>query len=64
MAEFNGNDKEPDDILRRADDALYKCKDAGRNCIHIHYGNQKIVKYSGRPTGRSNTGSLGQAQPL
>lgn len=64
VAEFNANDKEPDDILKRADDALYKCKDAGRNCIHIHHGHNKISKYLGRPGTRSTTGPLGQAQPL
>jgi diguanylate cyclase (GGDEF)-like protein len=64
VAEFNANDKEPDDILKRADDALYKCKDAGRNCIHIHHGHNKISKYMGRPGTRSTTGPLGQAQPL
>lgn len=64
VAEFSGADKESDDILKRADDALYKCKDAGRNCIHIHYGNQKITKYTGRAGARTVTGPLGQAQPL
>ncbi len=51
VAEYNVNDKEPDDILKRADDALYKCKDAGRNCIHIHHGGEDIVKYDPRRKG-------------
>lgn len=45
VAEFDPADTKPDEILRRADDALYKSKDAGRNCIHVHHGDTRIDKY-------------------
>lgn len=46
VAEFNPQDTNPDEVLRRADDALYKCKDAGRNCIYVHHGENRIDRYS------------------
>lgn len=45
IAQFSLRDQKPDDLVRRADDALYKCKSAGRNCIHLNTDNQGIVKY-------------------
>lgn len=45
VAQFSPRDQKPEDLIRRADDALYKCKSAGRNCIHLHRDSQGIVKY-------------------
>jgi len=45
VAQYSPRDQKPEDLVRRADDALYKCKGAGRNCIHLHRDSQGIVKY-------------------
>jgi diguanylate cyclase len=39
LAEFI-NSETVDDLVKRADDALYACKAAGRNCGHYHDGNE------------------------
>lgn len=55
VTQFMSKDANPDEILRRADDALYQCKDAGRNCIHIHKGDGEIVLFD--PGRMKNRGS-------
>jgi diguanylate cyclase len=35
-------DDEPSQLLRRADEALYKSKEAGRNCGHWHTGSETL----------------------
>lgn len=44
VTEFVADDSNVDDIIKRADDALYKCKEGGRNCIHIHT-TEEIIKF-------------------
>jgi two-component system cell cycle response regulator len=45
VAQYTTRDLKSEDLVRRADDALYKCKGSGRNCIHIHWDSQGISKY-------------------
>ncbi|MBT9545186.1 MAG: diguanylate cyclase [Candidatus Sericytochromatia bacterium] len=45
VAQYTPRDLKSEDLVRRADDALYKCKGSGRNCIHIHWDSQGISKY-------------------
>jgi diguanylate cyclase (GGDEF)-like protein len=45
VAQCTPRDLKSEDLVRRADDALYKCKGAGRNCIHVHWDTQGIAKY-------------------
>lgn len=43
------DDDDGQSVLRRADDALYAAKDAGRNCCRLHNGTSVIAK---SPTGK------------
>ncbi len=40
VAEVNRSDRSSDSLVRRADEALYVSKEAGRNCTHQHDGEQ------------------------
>ena len=44
-----------DTIIRQADDALYKSKDAGRNCIHLHDGEEITSAVEHIQQGNSNS---------
>ena len=47
LAEITAED-DPGRLLKRADDALYTSKDAGRNCGHLHDG-KKCIPLDGGP---------------
>lgn len=47
VSQYEPDDNGFEDIIRRADEALYRCKHAGRNCIFIHQGHQGPVKFAG-----------------
>ena len=40
---FNGRDAEFDELLKQADAAMYRVKDAGRNAIRFHDEQQKVL---------------------
>lgn len=42
LAQVTGSE-EPGDLLRRADEALYASKNAGRNCAHLHDGERQVL---------------------
>lgn len=48
LAQFQ-SDKTPQDLIRRADEALYESKDAGRNCSHLHTGDVSVSITPGKP---------------
>ncbi len=45
-------------LVRRADEALYKSKDAGRNCGHWHDGNESLPLSSDGPNSASSPAPL------
>lgn len=46
VAQFAPDDVDYEAVIRRADEALYRCKDAGRNCIFMHLGSGGLVKFT------------------
>ncbi len=50
VAQYDPQDSSYEEILRRADEALYSGKRAGRNCIFIHQGEQGLTPYTGTRT--------------
>lgn len=50
VARVSDDDYDPARLIRRADEALYKSKEAGRNCGHWHDGTQCSPVVSAPPT--------------
>lgn len=48
VAQFEPGDASYEEILRRADEALYRCKHAGRNCIFMNQGSLGLNKFAGQ----------------
>ncbi|HEY9842068.1 MAG TPA: GGDEF domain-containing protein, partial [Candidatus Obscuribacterales bacterium] len=48
VAQYEPDDQNFEEIIRRADEALYRCKHAGRNCIFINQGPSGMIHFAGQ----------------
>lgn len=51
VSQYDPADQNFEDIMRRADEALYRCKHSGRNCIFMHQGPLGLVPFASQRVG-------------